>query len=414
VLINRVIERARLARLDGRLLRRRAARAERTPVVLVPSVFGTRLVGVDGRSVWGSLRRLYTRPGLTASARPTDLLTGFRLIPGLYEYDCFGGLLRFLQDAGGYRRGEDLHVLDYDWRTGIADGAAALAALIDRLRGAGDEKVDLVCMSSGGLVARYYQAYGGAPLTDGAPEPTGAGAACVRRTVYIGAPHLGSFSAVADANNGFRFAPLGRTFTAEEVCGLQVNWDALPHPGTPLFVDEQGRILDLDRHDAATWRRLRMPAGRVPGLQHMLTRARRLRAALDAAGPAGDAFLIGARNWPTAARVLVSGGVGRIPACEPQADDPCVGWLYEPGDSTLAASSLAGLPGLDPQRIWWVISKEHIQLVSSPPVHRLVLEALLATERAIPRTDLTRTPVVLPRSSGRTAAGADTPAWPAQ
>jgi hypothetical protein len=404
VLINRAIERARLLRLPGRLLRERARRESRTPVVLVPSVFGTRLVGHEGRSIWGSLRRLYTRPGLDRSARPADLLTGFRLLPGLYEYDCFGGLLRFLEDAGGYRRGEDLHVLEYDWRTGVADGAAALAALVDRLRGAGDEQVDLVCMSTGGLVARYYQAFGGAPLPEvGLPDASARGAAHVRRTIYIGTPHRGSFSAVSSSNDGFRFAPLGRMFTPDEIGALQINWDALPHPDDPLFVDDRGRVLDLDRHDAATWRRLGMPAARVPGLQHMLGRARRLRAALDAAGPAGDAFVIGARNWPTAARVLVTGGAGRIPACEPQTDDPCVGYLYEPGDSSLGAASLTALPGLDEQRVWWVKSREHIQLVSSPPVHRLVLEGLLATARAIPRTDLSRTPVDLPRSSGRTS-----------
>lgn len=404
VLINRAIERARLLRRDRRLLRRRARRAERTPVVLVPSVFGTRLIGAGGRPVWGSLGRLYSRPGLDAPARPADLLTGFRVLPGLYEYDCFGGLLRFLEDAGGYRLGEDLHVLAYDWRTGVAAGAAALAGLIARLRGAGDERVDLVCMSTGGMVARYYLAHGGADVLDQpAPVPTGAGAACVRRTVFIGTPQRGSFSAVSSSNDPFRLAPLGRRFMPAEIGALQINWDALPHPDDPLFVDQTGHPVDLDRHDAATWRRLGLPCAEVPGLQGMLDRARRLRAALDAAGPVDDAFVIGARNWPTAARVLVSGGRGRIPACEPQTGDACAAHCYEPGDSSLGAASLSGLPGLDPHRIWWVRSREHIQLVSSPPVHRLVLEALLAADRSIPRTDLRRTPVALPRSSGRDA-----------
>jgi len=401
-LLNRAVERARLLGLGGRLLRRRAAGRERAPAVLVPSVFGTRLVGERGRSVWGSVRRLYSRPGLDAPARPTDLLTGFTLVPGLLEYDVFGGLLRFLGDAGGYRLGEDLHVLTYDWRTGIADGAAALAELVDRIRGAGDEKVDLICISTGGIVARYYLAYGGADVRDhDPPRPSGAGAACVRRTVFVGTPQRGSFSAVSSSCDGFRLAPLGRRFTGEEVATLQVTWDALPHPDDPLFVDEHGQPVALDRHDADTWRRLGLPPARVSGLDRMLERARRLRDALDRAGPAGDAFVIGARNWPTAGRVLVSGGRGRIPACEPRVDDPYVGFLYEPGDSSLGAASLAALPDLDPQRIWWVRTREHMELVSQPSVHRLVLEALLATELAIPRTDLSRTPAGLPRSSGR-------------
>jgi hypothetical protein len=46
------------------------------------------------------------------------------------------------------------------------------------------------------------------------------------------------------------------------------------------------------------------------------------------------------------------------------------------------------LPGLDPQRVWFVEPDEHRTLPADRDVHRLVLEALLATDRAIPETRL--------------------------
>ena len=50
--------------------------------------------------------------------------------------------------------------------------------------------------------------------------------------------------------------------------------------------------------------------------------------------------------------------------------------------------SLQALPGLDPQRVWFVEPDEHRALPAHRDVHRLVLEALLATERAIPQPRL--------------------------
>src|SRR5437773_2018138 len=81
-------------------------------------------------------------------------------------------------------------------------GAAALEALVQSLRGIGDPRVDLVSVSTGGQIVRYWLAYGGRDALEGA-APSGDGAAMTRRVVYVGAPHRGSFDALACLHRGF-------------------------------------------------------------------------------------------------------------------------------------------------------------------------------------------------------------------
>src|SRR5690242_11552297 len=115
MLLNGWLERGRELGLRGLLLARRArAITERAPLIVVPGMCGTRLVDDRGRVVWGSLACLYAGPSITSATRSAGLLDGIELVPGVAGVDVYGGLIRFLQRAG-YRRGEDLFVLDYDW-----------------------------------------------------------------------------------------------------------------------------------------------------------------------------------------------------------------------------------------------------------------------------------------------------------
>src|SRR5438094_922163 len=137
MLLNRMYERIHRLPLRIRLLRRRARlTAERTPVVLVPSILGTRLADPCGRLAWGSARRLYFGPPLgdDPGIHAAGLLRGFTVIPGLLDYDVFGGMLRFLTGVGGYVLGEDLQVFEYDWRGGVTEVGEQLAELLERLR----------------------------------------------------------------------------------------------------------------------------------------------------------------------------------------------------------------------------------------------------------------------------------------
>ncbi len=396
MLVNRLLEGVRALALRERLLARRGRRArDRRPVVLVPGMCGTRLDTAGGFPIWGTTRSLYVGPRFTRrmDVRTNGLLRQFTVVPGLYAYDVFGGMVRALSRVG-FSEGEDLHVLDFDWRLGVVAGARALADLVARLRGFGDEHVDLIGFSTGGLVVRTYLGYGGEdPVAGAAPDPEAARA--VGRVVYVGAPQRGSFDALACLHRGFRFAPGGKLFNAREAATCQIAWDALPHPDDPVFVDEEGAPLAVDLYDAATWDRLALgdPATATER-PDFLARARALHRALDraAALPHPDVYVIGGRHLPTPARVLVRRGGGvHMPPPVPRKDDPYVGYLYCPGDGELPEPSMRALPRVPPDRIWEVGPKGHAAFASDPGVHRLVCEALLATDRFIPSTDLRKT-----------------------
>jgi hypothetical protein len=380
VLLNRALESARSLGIEQRSLRRRARDcADRPALVLVPSILGTRLVDDQGRSGWGSTRALYGALAAQPAAelRHAGLLEGFTLVPRLWSYDVYGGLVRYLERIGGYVRNESLFVLDYDWRLGIAHAAARLAELIVQIPQAAERKVDLVGVSSGGLVARYFLEYGGLGLSATRGTPSGAGRALARRVICIGTPQRGAFNALDIIANGVRPAPLGRYFTGSEIAELQTVWELLPHPEERLFVDERGTILDLDHFDPAVWTRFRITSLDESTLAERLGQARRFHAALDRSAPA-DVVLIGGRKEPTIVRALVTGGRVTFPACKPPAGDPRAGVMYAPGDGMTAERSLCALPGLDRARVHWVPVKVHHSLPADPEVHRLIVEALLA------------------------------------
>jgi len=132
------------------------------------------------------------------------------------------------------------------------------------------------------------------------------------------------------------------------------------------------------------------PPVRIEGdVQARLDAAARLHRTLESASHP-DSFAIGARHLPTVSRCIVSGGRGTFPPCDPRSDDPRLEFAFEPGDSSVSERSLGAAPGLDPSRIWFVHIDQHRALPAHPEVHRLILEALLATDRAIPLTLLGR------------------------
>jgi len=342
-------------------------------------MFGTRLRDRAGQPLWGFTRTLFfgRSPPDTEDVRLDGPLEGFGLVPGLYDWDVYGGLLRHLQAVGGYRPGHDLFVLQYDWRKGIAHAAAALATLVDRLGlGLGNEaRIDLLCMSSGGLVARYYMARGGTPLDEPCPEASERWTAGVRRVVYVGTPHRGTLQAAAVLRQGFRLVPKGKLFAPADLARNQITYDLLPHPADAAFVDEGGSDVEWPLFDARGWTGSECSAERVPDLQQRLDRARRLHDVLSAPIHHPDATLIAARNTNTRTRLLVVEGRVVVPNC-------CEGELvgrrpfFGPGDGTVPETSAIALPGHDPSRVVYVEPGEHRELPSEPQVHAHALEAL--------------------------------------
>jgi pimeloyl-ACP methyl ester carboxylesterase len=264
----------------------------------------------------------------------------------------------------------------------VEAGAVELDALVTRLRGAGEERMDLVGISTGGQVVRFFAGHAGA---------------AVRRAVYVGAPQRGTFDALASMHRGWRFAPGGKLFSPAEAALCQTCFDALPHPDDRVFTDTAGRTLDVALHDAETWARLGLHAdARAAGFRARLERARDLHRTLDRLPHAVDAVIIGGRHLPTPARAVVIEGRARLPPLAPRRDDPFVGYTYVPGDGELSDASLCALPGVGPERVWYATPSSHGRLPADPKVHALVLEALLATDRKIHETRLGRSLRVVP------------------
>jgi hypothetical protein len=384
VILNRALEAARHLRAETTVLRRRAARHEsRSPLILVPSVLGVRLADERGRGLWGWTRQLYVGPdiGRAARAEPRGLIDGFAAVPGVVGQDCYGALVRYLEGVGHYRRNEDLFVLEYDWRLGIAHGAKCLDGLIRQVKGAGDERVDLVGVSTGGVIIRHWLTWAGGDAAADAASPVARVMPAIGRVIYAGTPQRGSFHTLEMLVHGIRPAPLGRRFTAAEIAGIQTAWDCLPHPDEPVFVDEGGHPLPFSLYDVETWRRLGLLPTAAATVAKKLEAASQLHRALDQAPPPVDATVIGGRHLPTTYRALVRGDRVEWPACQPRSDDPFVGLLYTRGDGSLPEHSLRGLPGLDDRRLSWATPPAHHRIPSDPEVHRAILESLLTDER---------------------------------
>jgi hypothetical protein len=366
MIVNWAIDTARsfAPRSIGLRLRSRDRR-ERVPVVVVPPMLGTRLRDADGRRLWGWTRNIFRGPEVGACSEavvdgPLERLT---LVPGIYGHDVHRGMIEYLCRVGGYRRGRDLFVLDYDWRLGIERGARELATFTAKL-----DRFDLICPSSAGLIARHFLLYGRREDA-------------VRRVVYIGTPQRGTLEALNVLHNGLNLLPyVGRRHPTRDIGRCQIVYDLLPHPDERVAVDEQRRELDVDLYDAATWRRLGLAPDAPTDLGERLDRAKRLHRALDRALPPHRAIVIGAKNQPTRSRFVVDRGRALVPPCWYDLALEKGGGkdLGEPGDASITAKSQRSLP-LDAQRIAFidVVPRVHQELVSDPVVHVETLRALL-------------------------------------
>lgn len=379
MLLNQLLEAARSQLGQHRDLRRRArSTEERPPLVLIPSVLGTRLVDSHGRGGWNSTAELYgvAPSGRLDELRPDGLLEGFTVVPRLWSYDTYGGLVRYLERVGGYVRGRSLFVLGYDWRTGMAHAASQLEDLVDRVSGSRKEPVDLLGVSSGGLVARYFLSQGSRGRAGSAQRQELQQR--IRRVICVGTPQRGTFNALDVLANGSQPAPFGRTFAPAQLAAMQTAWDLLPHPSERLFVDERGELLDLSLYEPETWLRLGIISLPESELGARLTAARQVHETLDKGCVCSDTVVVGAKQVPTVIRVSVVGQRLRFPSCNPTGREPHGALLYAPGDGMTTEQSLQALPGLATDRVHWVATQQHRELPTLPEVQRLVVESLLA------------------------------------
>jgi hypothetical protein len=391
-LVNRVLESLRSSSHVHRELARRARAAKRLPVIVVPSMLGVRLVDDRGRAMWGSSRRMFLgpAPGELRDVRPGGYLDGFRLVPGVYQRDVFGGLVRYLERIYGARLGEGLFVLDYDWRKPHTEGARELARLVARVRGTTDDRVDLVGICSGGPVIRTFLAGGWRDdPADALADPVlGTTPTAVNRVVYMGAPLRGSISSLDYLQGGVTMVWGGyRNHPPPLHEGIPAMFDMLPHDGERIFVDRTGAPLDLDHLDPRTWDELRFVGRDRRGLAGDLARVRRthqLVRAAEARHP--PSIVIADHHSPTTtARAVVDGGRVVFPCDEHAGDVERYPFAFAPGDGTIPEATLAAAPNQAPDGPWWIETSSHRDVASDPRVHPLVVEALLSPLKRVPR-----------------------------
>jgi hypothetical protein len=301
-------------------------------VILVPGMTGTQLRERDsGHVVWGDSHSLLApKDGGRAMALSIDDPQGSaaRLEPfsPVYKLSMLGitreiyGPLARLFDANGYRTGAlnapdaggNFFFFNYDWRLSAAHAARSLTVRLEALQRAGDGgplRVTLICQSSAALIGRYLVKYGAVSLEQAeSGEVATPGNVTVSKLIMVGASNGGALRVLRQMNEGRSYVRLfGRRMQPETLFTMPSLYEGLPVYEQQLFYDSEGRLLDVDLFDAASWeqyawsifapktrQRIARPewteligddTARRDYLQSMLDRARRLHALLSADPP---------------------------------------------------------------------------------------------------------------------------------
>lgn len=317
------------------------------PVIVIAGFGVTRLLDpVTDRYVWGTPRSMWhTRYPDDLDLDPHDRLVPRGWVGSRGPVNTGWQLSIALRKFGGYAEDEVIPFY-YDWRRSARDTARLLGEEIERVRGGG--KVDLVAHSAGALVATMYLK----------TSPT----APVENLVLVAPVQRGVVDAFRIFVRPERL--VRRTFAPSVVATWPFVFELLPEDGR-IFVDEEGKALDVDVWDAAIWK-----ADVAP----MLASARKLRDELRGAPlPAHVKVTVIAGDCvPTTRRVLLrrDGSFAFYPGDLREDERHLVNILFEPGDGTVPISSARG----DGEAL--IVCDGHQGIAADPTVHRALIRAL--------------------------------------
>lgn len=204
----------------------------RRPVVVVPGFFGSNL-WLGEEKIWPNLRAMGRLPDLMkwdpdrpTTLRARGLIDEVVIVPNVVRQEQYGGLIDFLEDTLGYKRGQDVFEFAYDFRQDLRSTAKQLGEAIDGWRRSGP--VTLIAHSMGSLISRYYvNRLGGHRAVD--------------RMVLLGGPHAGSPKAVMNMAVPSNLLPFG--VLGARIQEVMLTFPAIYHllPEEPCGTDQWGK-----------------------------------------------------------------------------------------------------------------------------------------------------------------------------
>ena len=398
------------------------------PVIFIPGIFGTVLQdGDNGKVIWGKVSQ-----GLIEElALPIDRVTmsenkdqvvpvkpvgKFSWVCGLVEKNVYNQARYVAVDVAGYTMDKNVFSLSYDWRRDLVEGAKHLGELIDEIKhkmGKPDQKVDIVCHSAGGLIARYYAKYGTEDVLDRdpIPPPTYAGAKNINKIIMLGTPSYGTIESFKDIDNGLVIPCVG-VVTKNAVFSMPSAYELMPFDGRQVFINAKGEDLDVDLYDPSNWEKygwsVFASGNNDPDPKELDKERRFLAAALKRASAFQKALwngdhseegkrvtyiLLGSDSEPTLRRVLLrQTQSGWRTQFDPH-DDTLAPKSFGFGDGTVTRRSLLGTH-VDrdievelPSAYEIFFAQSHIDLTEDPTFLDNVLHSLLDKENDWQKVD---------------------------
>ncbi len=213
----------------------------RRPVVIIPGFFGSNL-WLGEEKIWPNLKAMGRLPDLMkwspenkTALTPRGLIDQVVIVPNVVRQEQYGGLIDFLEEALGYKRGQDLFEFAYDFRQDLRTTARQLAEAVEGWRRSG--MVTIIAHSMGTLISRYYvNRLGGHRQVD--------------RMVLLGGPHAGSPKAVMNMAVPSTLLPFG--VMGARIQEVMLTFPAIYHllPEYPCGTDQYGKPMHWIRDES--------------------------------------------------------------------------------------------------------------------------------------------------------------------